>query len=202
MDSDDEPSEEEEEEEEEEESEDEMEEEEVVLMHAELKAQGNEHYKKKDYRAAIASYGNAIHLALVAYEQLDATNEENKATIDELSTTVASYYGNRSAAASMILKHEDVIDDCTQAIKYNSLMVKAYFRKAKAQVTLGLVDDALKSYMLGLCRDPNNAAALKERDQAKDVLRRLELAKSCVTKFGQTRQVSALGPFEHPVGVK
>jgi len=69
-------------------------------------------------------------------------------------------------------------------------MVKAYFRKAKAQVTIGKVDEALKTYSLGLCRDPNHAEALKERDQAKDVLRRLELAKSCVIKFGQTRQRS------------
>lgn len=167
-----------------------MEEEEVIMTHSEHKAEGNEHYKKKDYRAAIASYTNAIDLALVAYEALDSTDPDTKEAIDELSTTIASYFGNRSAAASMILKHDDVINDCTLAIKYNSTMVKAYFRKAKAQVTLGQVDEALKTYTGGLIRDPNNAAALKERDQAKDVLRRLDLAKSCIVKFSQNRQRS------------
>ena len=163
---------------------------EIIMTHGEHKLQGNEFYKKKDYRSAIASYTNAIDLALVAFESLSKEGEEAKPAADELSMTIASYYGNRSAALLMILKYEDVIEDCTSAIKFNSTMVKAYFRKAKTQVTIGLVNDALKTYTLGLCRDPNNAGALKERDQAKDVLRRLDLAKSCITKFSQTRQRS------------
>jgi len=73
--------------------------EEVIKTHGEHKLEGNEFYKKKDYRAAVASYTNAIDLALVAFEELD--KETDKDAKDELSTTLASYYGNRSAALSM-----------------------------------------------------------------------------------------------------
>lgn len=52
------------------------------------------------------------------------------------------------------------------------------------------MSEALKTYTLGLIRDPNNAAVLKERDQATDVLRRFDLAKSCLIKFSQTKQRS------------
>ena len=56
--------------------------EEVIKTHGEHKLEGNEFYKKKDYRAAVASYTNAIDLALVAFEELD--KETDKDAKDEL----------------------------------------------------------------------------------------------------------------------
>ncbi len=79
------------------------------------KDQGNEFYKKGDYRAAIDAYSLAI---------AEAPDEP-------------SFYGNRAAAHMMILAYESAIEDCDKAIALSPGMVKAYFRKSKALATLG-----------------------------------------------------------------
>jgi len=79
------------------------------------KDEGNELYKKGDYRAAIDAYSLAI----------------------AMSPDEASFYGNRAAAHMMILAYEAAIDDCNKALALSPNMVKAYFRKGKALATLG-----------------------------------------------------------------
>lgn len=79
------------------------------------KDEGNELYKKRDYRAAIDAYSLAI----------------------AMSPDEASFYGNRAAAHMMILAYEAAIDDCNKALALSPNMIKAYFRKGKALATLG-----------------------------------------------------------------
>lgn len=85
------------------------------LPHPHRKDEGNEFYKKGDYRAAIDAYSLAI---------AEAPEEP-------------SFYGNRAAANMMILAYESAIEDCDKAIALSPGMVKAYFRKGKALATLG-----------------------------------------------------------------
>ena len=78
----------------------------------EHKVEGNEMYKKGNYRGAIACYSHAV----------------------ELEPESPIYYTNRSAASFMILKYDDVISDCSKAISMDPNYLKAYFRLAKAYV--------------------------------------------------------------------
>lgn len=79
-----------------------------------FKNQGNELYKRGDYRGAIEKYTRAIDAA----------------------PTVVAYYGNRAAASFMIGQHRDVITDCNRAIVFDPTFFKGYVRKAKAQLAL------------------------------------------------------------------
>lgn len=74
---------------------------------------GNDSYKKGNYREAYEYYTQAIE-----------------------ANPIAPYYGNRAAASMMLSRYEDVISDCDEAIKRDSGFLKAYLRKAKAQLTL------------------------------------------------------------------
>lgn len=80
----------------------------------EWKVQGNELYKKGDYRGAIEMYDKAI----------------------EEAPTEPSYYGNRAAALFMLLKYDQVVQDCNRAIVMDPMFMKAYLRKSKAHLAM------------------------------------------------------------------
>lgn len=109
---------------------------------ADLKAQGNEKYKVKDYKGAISLYTKAI--------QLDSNNP--------------AYYGNRAASYLMIQSYKEACADCDTILSLDSSNVKAYFRKANALKGMGMYDQALDIINQGLILDPNNSAGLKDRD--------------------------------------
>lgn len=48
----------------------------------------------------------------------------------------ASYYGNRAAAAMMLLLYEQAAEDCERAIQLTPDNPKLYFRKGKALASL------------------------------------------------------------------
>eukprot|EP00561_Arcocellulus_cornucervis_P013447 CAMPEP_0185804310 /NCGR_PEP_ID=MMETSP1322-20130828/3173_1 /TAXON_ID=265543 /ORGANISM="Minutocellus polymorphus, Strain RCC2270" /LENGTH=535 /DNA_ID=CAMNT_0028500275 /DNA_START=17 /DNA_END=1621 /DNA_ORIENTATION=- len=154
------------------------EEEEVILTHAEHKAQGNELYKSKDYRGAIAHYTLAIEAAKSELEDADA--DEFVAT--ETTSLLASYYGNRAAALTMILKYRDAIEDCDAALAVDPSFTKAYVRKAKLQMTLGDLDGAKKSFSLGMVRDPNDSAMLKQKEEVDTIKKRFGIASDMLEK--------------------
>jgi tetratricopeptide (TPR) repeat protein len=105
-------------------------EEEVQLSHAEHKENGNSAYKAKDYRGAIMHYTLAIETA---------TNQVDK-------DTLATYYNNRAAAATMILQYEDALVDCNHILTFNPSFVKAYSRKAKILTLIGRLKEAKEVY--------------------------------------------------------
>ncbi|TFJ88358.1 hypothetical protein NSK_000707 [Nannochloropsis salina CCMP1776] len=116
---------------------------------AQWKDEGNELYKKGDYRAAIDAYSLAI----------------------AMSPDEASFYGNRAAAHMMILAYEAAIDDCNKALALSPNMIKAYFRKGKALATLGKFDQAMTAYHQGLQQDPNNAHGHAEKAEVEAVMK-------------------------------
>jgi tetratricopeptide (TPR) repeat protein len=90
-----------------------------------FKLQGNELYKKGDYKGAIELYSKAI----------------------DASPTTGAFYGNRAAASFMLGKHEDVITDCNRAIVFDPTFFKGYIRKSKAQLALVRNLHSIKYYM-------------------------------------------------------
>uniref|UniRef100_A0A7S1B407 Uncharacterized protein n=1 Tax=Corethron hystrix TaxID=216773 RepID=A0A7S1B407_9STRA len=168
--------------------EDDEDEDEVVKSHADHKIDGNDCYRLKDYRTAIAHYTLAIltaegELSNLVNNEGDLKNNDDKEQVSSVSSMIAQYYGNRSAAQSMLLKHTEVIADCDAALRHDPLFVKAYFRKARAEVLLGRVDAAAKTFTAGLIKDPSNAAARKEKTDALNASRRYDLAKELLSKF-------------------
>lgn len=107
-----------------------------------FKGEGNERYKAKDYKGAIALYTKAI--------QLDSTNP--------------AYYGNRAASHLMVMSYKEANADCDTILSLDPNNSKAHFRKVTALKGLGKYDEAIEVLNKGLTLDPNNAAALKDRD--------------------------------------
>lgn len=107
-----------------------------------FKAEGNERYKAKDYKGAIALYTKAI--------KIDSTNP--------------AYYGNRAASYLMTMSYKEANADCDTILSLDSSNVKAHFRKVTALKGLGRYDEAIDVVNRGLMHDPNNAGGLKDRD--------------------------------------
>eukprot|EP00518_Triparma_eleuthera_P004975 CAMPEP_0182456082 /NCGR_PEP_ID=MMETSP1319-20130603/2026_1 /TAXON_ID=172717 /ORGANISM="Bolidomonas pacifica, Strain RCC208" /LENGTH=511 /DNA_ID=CAMNT_0024654257 /DNA_START=121 /DNA_END=1653 /DNA_ORIENTATION=+ len=161
--------------------EEEEEEEPVSLTPAEHKALGNESYKKGDYRAAIDHYTRAIEAQRIVLSS--ASGEKAPAAL-----LLGSFFSNRSAAHMMILQHKQSIADCESALSLDPTLNKIRLRMAKQLVTVGRVEDGVECYRTALVSDPNNAAALKEKDQALMIQRRFALASECMAKFKATGQ--------------
>ncbi|XP_052818482.1 mitochondrial import receptor subunit TOM70-like [Mya arenaria] len=86
----------------------------------ELKEQGNKSFLAAKYNEAIAFYTQAIEVCPA----------ENK---DELS----KFYANRAAAYEKLEIPQEVLENCTDAIKLNGKYTKALLRRAKAAEQLG-----------------------------------------------------------------
>ena len=78
------------------------------------KERGNKMFKEQKYNDAIRCYTDAVRLC-----------SPNKT--EELAT----FYQNRAAAYEMMKKYREVIEDCSEAIKYNRRYTKALQRRAK-----------------------------------------------------------------------
>mmetsp|Transcript_50586 Transcript_50586/g.56465 ORF Transcript_50586/g.56465 Transcript_50586/m.56465 type:complete len:533 (-) Transcript_50586:61-1659(-) len=159
-----------------------------MISHAEYKEQGNAAYKGKDYRTAIAKYTLAID-AFIEQEEEGETTSPDPAIL-------ASYYNNRAAACTMILRYEDAVNDSDTAITIHPPFLKGYIRKAKAQVSLGQLEEAIATLNNAAIRDPNNSAIMQQKQEAKKLVQRIELAKQLLTKT--KKKVNVYPPFPLP----
>lgn len=167
-----------------EDEEDSDDEEEEDYDHAGHKSEGNDAYRLKDYRTAIAHYTLAIEAASAQLEATAArTPPPSLAATKELQQTLASYYTNRAAGFSMLLQYPEAVRDCDAALAADPAWGKAHVRKAKAYTALGKIDEAIKSYSLGMVRDPNDASLVKEKDDLVKLKRRYDLAEGLLTKL-------------------
>ncbi|SGY34948.1 BQ5605_C002g01706 [Microbotryum silenes-dioicae] len=82
-----------------------------------LKAKGNKLYSGKKYREAIACYSRAI-----------ACEEQ------------AVFYSNRAACYTNLNEQENVIEDCTSALRLDPSYIKALNRRATAHESIGGID--------------------------------------------------------------
>lgn len=90
---------------------------------AEAKSKGNKFFTSQRYEEAKEMYSKAIEL------KPDPV-----------------YYSNRAACYSMLKDFENVVMDCTLALKMNKNYVKALSRRATAYEHLGRLTDALNDY--------------------------------------------------------
>jgi len=104
------------------------------------KEEGNDFFRSKEYDDALESYSRAIALC--------PEDDEHK-------DTLATFYGNRSAAYSSIEEHELVVEDCTYALDLKPDYVKVIARRMLAQEKLEHFEEALADAKLVQDNDPS-----------------------------------------------
>jgi len=101
------------------------------------KAEGNKEYLEKRYEDAVKLYTEAI----------------------ELAPTVATYYGNRSAAFMMLGTYDKALEDAQNAIRIDENFLKGYYRAAKCHLVMGSIGNATNYLQKVLEKDPKNKDA-------------------------------------------
>ncbi|GAB69237.1 TPR Domain containing protein [Plasmodium cynomolgi strain B] len=89
----------------------------------EMKSQGNELFKKGDYKQAIFYYNKALKKC-------------------KEKSTKSILYSNRAACYSHLGNWNQVVEDCNKSINYNESFVKSYIRRSNAYEQLEKYNDA------------------------------------------------------------
>ncbi|ANQ10994.1 Uncharacterized protein PCOAH_00052570 [Plasmodium coatneyi] len=89
----------------------------------EIKDQGNELFKKGDYKQAIFYYNKALKKC-------------------KEKSTKSILYSNRAACYSHLANWNQVVEDCNKSINYNENFVKSYIRRSNAYEQLEKYNDA------------------------------------------------------------
>ncbi len=131
---------------------------------------GDNCYKKKDYKGAIANYSEAI-----------AVDPQN-----------ALLYLNRAAASIMNLSYAEAIQDCNTTLRYNIDQItnaKAYFRLVSCYKGVGKLDEAIESATKGLECDNTNNNMMKELQYMNNVKSTLPIIIGAVNDNKVTRNI-------------
>jgi len=113
------------------------------------KNEGNNFFKAKNYKEAIAKYTEAI--------QLDPTD--------------VTFFSNRSACYAALEEWENAAEDGRQCIMVDNRFVKGYFRYALGLQNLGNLDGALDAIKRGLGVDSANADLKKMSREIDEAIR-------------------------------
>ncbi|XP_066469719.1 tetratricopeptide repeat protein 1 [Tiliqua scincoides] len=103
-----------------------------------LKEEGNEQFKKGDYKEAEGLYAKALQVCPACYN-----------------TERSILYSNRAAARMKQDKKEVAISDCSKALELNPNYIKALLRRAELYEKTEKLDEALEDYKNVLEKDPS-----------------------------------------------
>uniref|UniRef100_A0A1I8IHC9 J domain-containing protein n=2 Tax=Macrostomum lignano TaxID=282301 RepID=A0A1I8IHC9_9PLAT len=112
-----------------------------------VKAEGNALFAQKKYTDAIRCYDRAI----------------------ELSSRVASYYGNRAAAYIMLSRYHDALKDCRTSVSIDSNFLKGYLRLGKVLLNLGEFSESVIAFQKALVLDSSCHEAEQQLLMLKDI---------------------------------
>lgn len=116
----------------------------------ELKAKGNDCFKKKDFNNAINWYTQAI-------EKWDKDH---------------TYFSNRSACYDGIGDYANAAEDGRSCIRVNKQFIKGYFRLATALEKQGLYQEAVNAIIGGLAVEPRNKDLLTMKSRCEEQIRK------------------------------
>lgn len=130
------------------------------------KGEGDGYYKSRDFQKAADAYGEAL----------------------DMTGCVAMYraklYFNRACAHANLRNHENVVEDCSQALKLDKEYVKAITRRANSYLMIGGEDECNKAI-----RDFESVFELAERRgdeaQQKEMKKKLREAKVALKRSKQ-----------------
>ncbi|KAJ6668071.1 hypothetical protein lerEdw1_016392 [Lerista edwardsae] len=103
-----------------------------------LKEEGNEQFKKGEYKEAEDSYAKALQICPACYN-----------------TERSILYSNRAAARMKQDKKDVAITDCSIALELNPNYIKALLRRAELYEKTEKLDEALEDYKNVLEKDPS-----------------------------------------------
>ncbi|KAK3093281.1 hypothetical protein FSP39_013620 [Pinctada imbricata] len=122
----------------------------------EMKEKANEFFKRQDYNQAITFYTRAI----------------------ELNPEVAAYYGNRSFAHLRTESFGLALQDAAKALAIDRGYIKAYYRRASANMALGKFKVALKDFEAVAKIRPNDKDAKAKFNECKKIVRMQDFQKA------------------------
>ncbi|XP_022139922.1 SET and MYND domain-containing protein 4 [Momordica charantia] len=99
----------------------------------ELKRQGNQCFLKGDYANALVHYSRALQLAPMN-------------AVDMNKNLVATLYVNRASVLHKMDLQLECVRDCNRALQISSTYAKAWYRRGKANATVGNFDDAVRDF--------------------------------------------------------
>ncbi|ETV99300.1 hypothetical protein H310_08032 [Aphanomyces invadans] len=146
----------------------------ATLSRAEdFKEKGNDALKAFKFPLAIEMYTTAISL-----------------------NPTAIYYSNRAAAHIKMESYGLALEDASEAIKIDPSYIKAYYRRASANLPLGHLKDALRDYRTVVKMKPSSAEAKSKMKQCEQLIRQAAFAEAIQSErhrpLSETIDVSAL----------
>lgn len=112
--------------------------EEKVERAEKLKSSGNAFFKKKEYARAEAKYSQGLR-----YVELDGQQKEE--TANKIKALKVSLHLNYAACALKRFAWKEVVVNCDEVLKIESLNEKALYRKATAEIEFELYDEARRT---------------------------------------------------------
>ncbi|CAG7900935.1 unnamed protein product [Brassica rapa] len=123
-----------------------------------VKASGNEHFKKQDYKMALRKYRKALRYLDICWEK-DGIDQE---TSTALRKTKSQIFTNSAACKLKFGDAKGALLDTEFAMRDEDNNVKALFRQGQAYMALNNIDAAAESLEKALQFEPNDAGLKKE----------------------------------------
>ncbi|KAA8545906.1 hypothetical protein F0562_020643 [Nyssa sinensis] len=128
-----------------------------------VKAFGNEHFKKQDYKMALRKYRKALRYLDVCWEK-EGIDEEKSACLRKKRSQL---FTNSSACKLKLEDPKGALLDTDFAIRDGENNVKALFRQGQAQIALNDIDAAVECFTKALKLEPNDGGIKRELTAAK-----------------------------------
>ncbi|KAL7206569.1 hypothetical protein ACSBR2_019311 [Camellia fascicularis] len=147
-----------------------------------VKAFGNQHFKKQDYKMALRKYRKALLYLDVCWEK-EGIDEEKSSCLRKIK---AQIFTNSSACKLKLGDLKGALLDTDFAMRDGENNVKALFRQGQAYMALNDIDAAVESFKKALELEPSDAGIKKELAAAKKKISdRRDLERKAYSKMFQ-----------------
>ncbi|KAF2316610.1 hypothetical protein GH714_041951 [Hevea brasiliensis] len=123
-----------------------------------IKAFGNEHNKKQDYKMALRKYRKALRYLDICWEK-DGIDEEKSSSLRK---TKSQIFTTHAACKLKLGDLKGALLDTDFAMREGDNNVKALFRQGQAHMALNDIDAAVESFKKAVQLEPNDAGIKKE----------------------------------------
>ncbi|KAJ6692580.1 PEPTIDYL-PROLYL CIS-TRANS ISOMERASE [Salix purpurea] len=128
-----------------------------------IKAFGNEHFKKQDYKMALKKYRKALRYLDICWEK-EGIDEERSSALRKAKSQI---FTNSAASKLKLGDLKGALLDTDFAIRDGENNAKALFRQGQAYMALNDVDAAAESFKKALLLEPNDAGIKRELNAAR-----------------------------------
>ncbi|KAJ6905994.1 SQUINT family protein [Populus alba x Populus x berolinensis] len=157
-----------------------------------IKAFGNEHFKKQDYKMALKKYRKALRYLDICWEK-EGIDEEKSSALRKAKSQI---FTNSAASKLKLGDLKGALVDTDFAIRDGENNAKALFRQGQAYMALNDVDAAAESFKKALQLEPNDAGIKRELNAArKKINERRDREKKQYEKMFKTSDSTSAEPL-------